>query len=154
MDSIRDWIPGAKKLEDKLWRNLEIKDLPKFGQGKPLQEKKNCPEITAFFACYGIAGLTVDKRRLILPSTSSIIDAKFAYIASSGKPMNQDIVSDENYFVFGEKDVKRPLWYFSNQCLVNLTFTYSDHIMKPFQSNSSNVMDGSKLDANSNPRDT
>ena len=141
-----EWIPGGKKIEEKMWQSVEAAPFPKFGQGQPLLEKENCPEITAFFACYGTAGLSVDKRRLILPQTNSIIDAKLAYITSIGKPIDQHLISDENSFVFADQDIRRPLWYFSNKCNVNFTFTYasiSDHITKPLRSLSGNRVDAS-----------
>ena len=131
-----NWIPGAPIIEDKLWKNLSI-DIPKFGNGDPQEEKKGCKEIATFIACFGLGGMTVDKRRFLLPSNSTILDARETYIkGTSTKTLEQDMIGDEHFFIFGEAELNKPLTDFSNNCQLNLSLFYGNHlnqaIVKPF----------------------
>lgn len=134
--TMSNWIPGARKIEDKLWKNLTT-DIPKFGNGDPQEEKKCCKEIATFIACYGLGGIAVDKRRFLLPSDSSIINARETYIKGTPtKTLEQDMIGDEHFYIFGEAELNKPLTDFSNNCQLNLSLFYGNHwnqvIVKPF----------------------
>ena len=75
--------------------------LLKFGMGDPSVEAEKCKEIQAFVACYGLAGASI---------------------------LKQDLIADENHYPYSEKDMKRPLTYFSNKCYVNISLFHSDHV--------------------------
>lgn len=141
-------IPGGKVLEDKFKKHFS-QETPKFGVGNTKNEEENCLEIQAFISCFGVGGLNVDLRRLILPKSATVIDAKESYIKNTkNKRLHQDLIGDENYFIFGDDELKRPLYTYSNNCKLNLSFFYSDHFMKPFTGSSTPTIINNKVDSN------
>lgn len=122
----------GKQLEKNITNAFSSGDIPKFGVGNPVHEKQNCSEIVAFVACFGVAGLTVEKRRMILPATLPIGDIKEQYINRSDKSnIPQDAICDENFFRIDKMELQRPLHSFSNQCKLNVSLIYSDHVTMP-----------------------
>lgn len=127
-----DLIPGAKKIAETVSKGLDPK-IPKFGQGHP-REEADCPDVHAFVACYGVAGAFVEKRRFLMKKNDTLADVKKAFIEETKRTsLPQDLVGDESDFIFGDRELKSPLWHFSNKCRVNVAFFYSDHIRKPFE---------------------
>ncbi len=41
-----------------------------------------------------------------------------------GKELSQEIIKDENNFIFHEQDWDKPISSFSNKCRLNLTFAH------------------------------
>lgn len=127
------WVPGLKKVEEAVLKNLDSSIPNKFGVGDPKKEEANCEMIQAFVTCFGVGGLGVEKRRFWLSKDATLTDASKLFVETTGKKhLAQDLLGDENYFAFGHTEMKRPLWYFSNQCNLNISIYYSDHLLKPF----------------------
>jgi len=107
-----------------IWKNIEkirgtlIGDLPKFGSGSMKRECEECDHITVFMVCYGQA--TSEKRRMIVPKNTTLKTIKGHF----GRPMSQEVVADENYFIFNEDDLNKPVYMFSNKCCLSLSFCY------------------------------
>ena len=76
--------------------------------------------------------MSVDKRRIILKTETTIAGAKKAYAESLGRNIKQDLITDEFNFIFG--DMNRRLYDFSNNCKINISFVYSDHLIQPYTS--------------------
>lgn len=110
-----------------MWKNIErlkaglTGDVPKFGSGRPCKEAE-CDEIKVSMVCYGQA--TAEKRRLIVPKDTTLEAMK----ASFGRPMGQEVICDENYFIFNDGDLKKPVYMFSNKCNLNLYFCFDSHV--------------------------
>ena len=78
--------------------------------------------ITVFMVCYGQA--TSEKRRMTVPKNTTLKTMKCLF----GRPMSQEVVADENYFIFNEEDLNKPVYMFSNKCCLSLSFCYDSHI--------------------------
>jgi len=111
-------VPVIIKTAETLSRYLSPGDQTKFGVGDPDIEKTNCNEIHVFMTNVGYT--SIERRRRIMAIDQSITDAKEKF----GRTIDQTIITDENKFEFAKEDQKRPLYYFSNGCRLNLNFTY------------------------------
>ena len=113
---------------DSIWKNIEkirgtlIGDVPKFGPGSMKRECEECDQITVFMVCYGQA--TSEKRRVTVPTNTTLKTMKGLF----GRPMAQEVITDENFFIFNEEDLNKPLSMFSNKCCLSLSFCYDSHI--------------------------
>lgn len=95
--------------------------LVKFGPGNPKIEEE-CDMINAFMVCCGHT--LVERRREKLDRNTTLRDTMVQF----GRPMKQSLIADENYFIFNNKDLDRPLWMFSNKCNINLMFMFESHL--------------------------
>ena len=84
-----------------------------FGIGGKEEEK--CETFRAFLACRGY--LYSEKRAVELPSGSTLGDARGAF----GRPMRQHRILDEDGY---ELDAASPVWRYSKNCNISLTFEY------------------------------
>jgi hypothetical protein len=101
-------------------------DVPKFGQGTSETECANCTEVTVFMVCYGQT--SAEKRRISVPRDTPLARMRDLF----GREMGQEVMADENYFVFNDSELTKPLYMFSNRCCLTLSFVYENHI-KEFQ---------------------
>jgi len=69
-----------------------------------------------------VGGLSSDRRRLVLNNETTLGEARTAYMAAGNPNMNQDVISDENYFKFSDAELNRPLTDFSNGMLWNFVY--------------------------------
>lgn len=114
--------------KEKIYGDITPATITKFGIGNQAEEK-NCKEVDVFITCYGVQGDNIDKRRYILPKNSTVSDARSAYIldeSNKGLIRGQDLITDEDHFVFGESELKRPLTDYSNNCHLNIALLHSD----------------------------
>jgi hypothetical protein len=118
-----DWVNGVKKLRENFGRNASNTDIPKFGMGNPKDERTMCQELQVFCICYNQSKTPNDKTRLVLHKNSTIRDVTNELTKNWPRDMSKYEVSDENYFVFGFEETRRPLWYFSKNCSVSLLFS-------------------------------
>lgn len=100
---------------------------PKFGCGKK-QKEIECDKIHVFMRCILSSGVAIEPRRALLSPAHTISDARTAYINARGRPIQQEHVRDENGYVLETSLHSQPLAQFSNDCKLNLDFSYSEDI--------------------------
>jgi hypothetical protein len=111
--SISDADKVARKVTGWLKSESEPPTKKRFGIGG--NEEAACESFRAFLACRG--HLSTEKRAVDLPSGSTLGDAKLAF----GRPMRQTRILDEDGY---ELDAASPLWRYSKNCNISLTFAY------------------------------
>ena len=97
---------------------------PKYGSSDGLSEDK-CKEIQVFMiASGGISGFigVEERRRKLMNIGTTLRDARNQF----GTCLSQDLIKDENGFMFVDDDFEKPIFKFSNQCKLNLNFVFSN----------------------------
>ena len=100
---------------------------PKFGCGKK-QKEMECDKIHVFMRCILSSGVAIEPRRALLSPAHTIGDARTAYITARGRQIQQEHVRDENGYVLEKSLHSQPLAQFSNDCKLNLDFSYAEDI--------------------------
>lgn len=85
------------------------------------KECAECDQITVFMVCHGQA--TAEKRRVSIPKTTTLRAMKGLF----GRPIAQEVIADENWFMFSEEDLEKPVCAFSNGCLLSISFFFESH---------------------------
>ena len=98
---------------------------PKFGCGKK-QKEMECEKIHVFMRCILSSGVAIEPRRTLLSPSQTIDDARTAYVTARGRILHQEYVRDENGYVLESTLHLQPLAQFSNDCKLNLDFSYAD----------------------------
>jgi len=99
---------------------------PKFGIGKK-QNEMHCEKIHVFMRCILSSGVAMEPRRALLSPSQAIADARIAYVdARAGRPLQQTHVRDEHGYVLESSLHSQPLAQFSNDCKLNLDFSYGN----------------------------
>ena len=98
---------------------------PKFGIGKK-QKEMECEKVHVFMRCILSSGVAIEPRRTLLSPSQTIDDARTAYVTARGRPLQQQHVRDENGYVLESTLQSQPLAQFSNDCKLNLDFSYAD----------------------------
>jgi hypothetical protein len=90
-----------------------VPSVKRFGIGG--KGEASCETFRAFLACRGY--LSFEKRAVELPYGSNLGDARRAF----GRPMRQTRILDEDGY---ELDAASPVWLYSKNCNISLTFDY------------------------------
>lgn len=98
---------------------------PKFGIGKK-QKEMECEKVHVFMQCMLSSGVAVEPRRTLMSPSQTIADARIAYVDARGRPLQQTHVRDENGYVLEASLHSQPVAQFSNDCKLNLDFSYAD----------------------------
>ena len=104
--------------------------VPKFGcAGKKQKMELECDKIHVFMRYVLSSGVASERRRALLSPTQTINDARAAYInARGGRSLQQEHVRDEHGFALDPSLHSLPLAQFSNDCKLNLDFSYADDL--------------------------
>lgn len=100
---------------------------PKFGIGKK-QKEMDCDNIHVFMRMILSSGVAIEPRRELMSPLQTISDARTAYVNARGRRMEQGHVRDENGYVLDSRLYSHPLAQFSNDCKLNLDFSYADDL--------------------------
>ena len=96
-----------------------------YGVGKQEEEEK-CSSIHVFMRCVG--NLSADTQHVIHPPhvTIATVRKEFAHarIQNGGREMAQQVVRSERNYAMDPQNLHKPLCAFSNNCKLNLDFTY------------------------------
>ena len=99
----------------------------KFGCGTK-QTEMECDKIHVFMKCILGSGIPIEPIRALLSPSQTIDDARKAYVAARGRPIEQLHVRDENGYLIESSLHSQPLAQFSNGCKLNLHFSYAEDI--------------------------
>ena len=119
------WINHISKAAGtaKSWVIPDTQQAETFGVGKLADERK-CEQITLFLQTVGRSGK--ERRRVVLPPDVPIGRVREFY----GRNFDQDTIYDEHDYEIIQTDL--PISHFSNKCQLNLSFVYSEWMLKKF----------------------